>query len=297
MGYSTDFFGSLTIEPALKAEHKTYLEALATTRRMKRKASLTKHREDPARIAVGLPIGADAEYFVGASGMAGQEDTADVADYNSPPGEQPGLWMQWTPNSNGTGYEWDGGEKFYEYEEWLRYAIEHFFKPWGYTLNGEIEWQGEDSGDRGILNVNNNTLRVGITTGDLMSNPLFQLPAPPPAKPRCFACGNTGEMPTVAVFVRGGLVQDVCFDGSVRVVVVDFDCDSTEGAIFTDPESGRAHRANASFWTQDDQELHDDPAYVRAAIKTATDPYAPMRDNEKERARVQREIEENDDGC
>lgn len=138
-----------------------------------------------------------------------------------------------------------------------------------------------------------------------MSNPLFQLPAPPPARPRCFACGNDrlpNDPPTIAVFVSGGLVQDVCFDGAVRVVVIDSDCDTDDDdriGIFTDPETGRASRVWAVTYERagDEDRAAIDTAYVRAAVKTATDPYAPMRDNEEERARIQREIEENDDGC
>jgi hypothetical protein len=102
--------------------------------------------------------------------------------------------------------------------------------------------------------------------------------------------------PTVAVFVRGGLVDAVCFDGLVRVVVVDFDCDADRGSIFIDPDDGRASRAYARIWPSADPDNVGLP-YVRAAVRAATDPLAPLRDNEEERARIHREIEENDDGC
>lgn len=51
---------------------------------------------------------------------------------------------------------WNGMEKFYNYEEWLRYLIEHFFDPWGYVLNGSVDWQGEDSDDKGELKIADN---------------------------------------------------------------------------------------------------------------------------------------------
>ena len=54
----------------------------------------------------------------------------------------------------------DGNEKFYEYEEWLRYLIKHFFEPSGYILNGEIEFQGEDYDDFGIIYVKDNVVTI-----------------------------------------------------------------------------------------------------------------------------------------
>lgn len=70
----------------------------------------------------------------------------------------PGIWCQWVPSADGCGIEWDGGEKFYEYTAWLVYVIENYIKPWGRTLNGSVEWQGEDNGDRGLLVVKDNVV-------------------------------------------------------------------------------------------------------------------------------------------
>jgi len=36
----------------------------------------------------------------------------------------------------------------------------NFFKRWGYTLNGEIEWQGEDYADIGKILVTDNEIKV-----------------------------------------------------------------------------------------------------------------------------------------
>lgn len=152
---------------------------------------------DPIRIAAGLPIGLEGAYFVGNDSFKGQTDDESVIDGNSPPGipdagaflrastagkmpngndwfqefekakqmglrcgGQPGLWCQWIPNAEGTALEWDEGEKFYEYQEWLRYLIEHFLAPWHYTVNGEVEWSGEESSDLGQLVVKNNVVTV-----------------------------------------------------------------------------------------------------------------------------------------
>ena len=156
MGYTTDFYGSFELDKPLKPEHAAYLRQFAATRRMKRNAEITATRPDSLRQAVGLPVGDEGGFFVGAEGMAGQEDSPDVIDYNSPPVGQPGLWCQWVPSDLGQHIEWDGSEKFYDYIEWLEYIIEKFLAPWGYVLNGSVEWKGEDYIDLGLIEVVNN---------------------------------------------------------------------------------------------------------------------------------------------
>jgi hypothetical protein len=74
--------------------------------------------------------------------------------------EFPGYWCQWQPSKDGTEIEWDGGEKFYNYEEWLEYLIQHFLEPWGYVLNGTVKWSGEDAEDIGSITVTDNVVRA-----------------------------------------------------------------------------------------------------------------------------------------
>lgn len=158
MGYTTDFYGEFDVSPVLTPKHYAYLTAFAGTRRMKRNAALTAALPDPLREAVGLPVGPEGAFYVDAAATSyrGQSTTADVVDSNNPPADQPGLWCQWVPGFGGAGIEWDGGEKFYRYVEWITYLIDTFLKPWGYTVKGEVEWQGEDREDRGKIVVENN---------------------------------------------------------------------------------------------------------------------------------------------
>jgi len=156
MGYTTDFNGELKVTPALKPRHAAYLRQFAETRRMKRDAKKTEDRPDPVREAAGLGVGPEGGYFVGEGGYAGQDDGPDVLEHNEPPTGQPGLWCQWVPNEDGSAIVWDEGEKFYNYVDWLDYLIANFLKPWGYRLDGDVEWQGEESDDRGIIHVENN---------------------------------------------------------------------------------------------------------------------------------------------
>lgn len=156
---------------------------------MKRDPKKASLLPDPLREAVGLPIGPEGAYYVGADRFDGGPGADDsVLDYNHPPGDpgmqhggdfmddfniylvereeardngaQPGLWCQWVPSEDGTSIIWDDGEKFYEYTRWLVYLIENFLKPWGYILNGEVNWHGEESSDQGCIFVKNNEVRA-----------------------------------------------------------------------------------------------------------------------------------------
>ena len=156
MGYTTYFQGEFGLDRPLTEEHAAYLRKFNNTRRMGRDSDKAVELPDPIREAVELPIGTEGEFFVGAGGFAGQDSDPSVTDYNSPPSTQPGLWCQWTPNEAGTAIVWDDGEKFYYYTEWLQYIITNFLQPWGYTLNGTVEWDGEEPGDIGQIVAENN---------------------------------------------------------------------------------------------------------------------------------------------
>ena len=160
MGYHTEFSGSFAVTPALKPEHIEYLRLFSRTRRLGRNASKAAALHDPVREAAGLPIGEKGAYFTGGTGFYGQDRDPSVLDSNHAPLGQPGLWCMWTPSDDGTAIEWDGGEKFYNYTEWMAYILEHFIKPWGYTLNGGVTWDGEERGDLGLIAIEDNAMTV-----------------------------------------------------------------------------------------------------------------------------------------
>lgn len=154
MGYTTDFSGSISVEPPLSQEEIAFLTKFNETRRMARKKG---------------------PYYVDNAGFCGLEAEEDILDYNRPPSEQPSLWCQWRPTDDGCAIEWDGVEKFYESPTWMKYLIEHFIGsdpkaksklPFltGHTCNGRIEAQGEDRNDRWALIVENNTVSVAQAT-------------------------------------------------------------------------------------------------------------------------------------
>ena len=157
MGYTTDFYGSFSLTPSLSNEQKEYINKFSETRRMKRhpdRLMLLFKGEGGFPNRTGTPediYGNQGQFFVGGLGSFGMDNDASVIDGNKPPLGQPGLWCQWIPNEDGTALEWDGGEKFYHYTEWLEYLIENFFEPWGIKVNGEVKWEGEDRSDLGKI--------------------------------------------------------------------------------------------------------------------------------------------------
>lgn len=65
---------------------------------------------------------------------------------------------QWVPTEDGKGIEWDEGEKFYRYTEWLEVLIDRYFEPWGIVVSGSVKWAGEDNEDMGIITVDENAV-------------------------------------------------------------------------------------------------------------------------------------------
>ncbi len=145
MGYTTDFSGQFILDKPLDDETFKLLNGLANTRRMKRKV-------DPK-------YGIDGEFYIEGNGFMGQDREENIVDFNQPPRTQPSLWCQWIPNEDDKYIiEWNGGEKFYNYIEWIKYIIEKILKPKGYTLNGDVCWSGESAEDIGLIRIMNNTV-------------------------------------------------------------------------------------------------------------------------------------------
>ena len=159
MGYDTTFSGSLSFNKPVAPWLEEYINKFSDTRRMKRDPEKIKELyPDWGKMCFNGELGDEGQYFIGGEGSFGQKRDESIVDYNMPPVGQPGLWCQWVVG--GDILEWDGGEKFYNYEEWLDYLIDNFFDPLGYVLNGDIEWQGEESDDFGIIHVKDNFVEM-----------------------------------------------------------------------------------------------------------------------------------------
>lgn len=156
MGYTTDFYRHINIVPAPTEEFKAYINKFASVRHMVRDVDVLK-QEYPnyQNQCFNSDLGVEGQYFIGGTDY----DDASILDVNRSPDGVPGLWCQWIIN-NDNQLIWDGGEKFYNYVEWLEYLIANFFEPKGYQLNGEIYWRGEEFSDSGVITVNNNDVTV-----------------------------------------------------------------------------------------------------------------------------------------
>ena len=221
MGYSTDFFGSFTLDKPLTAIQIEYLNMFANTRRVKRdpiKLHLMKlegsgnTRCFELLEELGLPMGGEGDFYCG-TGYSGQDGGSfnsskdnSVVDYNSEPSTQCGLWCQWNPSDDGTEIVWDGSEKFYHYIEWLEYLIATFLKPWGYKVNGIVEWQGEDRGDTGVIEVVDNvvTTHEGKRRSDFNPIPKATL-EPVSTKPVAIAFDDASEIVLDLIKLRNEL--------------------------------------------------------------------------------------------
>ena len=146
MGYTTDFSGRFELNKQLSPKMAQYLKLFNETRRMQRNTDEV--------------FGVQGEFFVFGGGDFGQDREPNIVDYNEPPATQPSLWCQWTPSDDLMAIEWDCGEKFYSYTEWLVYLINKILAPNGYVLNGVVEWQGEEVGDVGEIFVENNRVFI-----------------------------------------------------------------------------------------------------------------------------------------
>ena len=50
-------------------------------------------------------------------------------------------------------------EKFRDWDEWTHYLAK-LFSSWGVQMNGRMAWQGEDTGDMGMIFVKDNQIRM-----------------------------------------------------------------------------------------------------------------------------------------
>lgn len=154
MGYETIFDGSFSLNKRLTKARAAYLKKFSDSRRVKRDEMITSYLPDPIREAVKLPIGFEGEYYV--NGGINADDVTGVIDGNKPPDTQPSLYCDWVPSKDRLHIVHNGSEKFYNYIEWIEYIVNNFLGPWGYKVNGSVNWRGEEPGDEGTIFVYNN---------------------------------------------------------------------------------------------------------------------------------------------
>ncbi len=148
MGYSTIFYGQISFEEELSPQEVDFFTRWQQTRRCT--------RDDPTG---GVYFAAEDPNY---SADYGAQNSLNILNAGTPPDNQPGLWCHWTIGADNKSICWDDGEKFYNYEKWMSYIIEHFFGEnpiakllfpeefgflKGHVLNGHIFAEGRDRDD------------------------------------------------------------------------------------------------------------------------------------------------------
>ncbi|WP_323713028.1 hypothetical protein [Mammaliicoccus sciuri] len=147
--YSTEFKGKFEFAEPVNQDVITVVNGLSNTRRMMR------DREELIKIT-GVDYGEDGEYFI----PDNFDDKTAVVDYNTPPSDQPSLWLEWEITEDGKYLQWTGGESFRCYLEWLDYLANYVFVPNGISLNGSVDYQGWDEKDKGTIIIENNQVKL-----------------------------------------------------------------------------------------------------------------------------------------
>lgn len=195
MGYTTIFRGKITTENEIKKELREYLDRFLTIRHVTRDVERIKLvYPDWEKYTYNGKLGTNGEFFATPMLMpeecfteslfskplknylnqkapegyvfnpVGQDEDDSVIDNDRPAGRCPGLWCDW--RLKGQDIEWSGAEKFYSYVDWLEYILDNFMTPNGIYYSGEIEWQGEDEEDRGIIKVRKNIVLLEALQND-----------------------------------------------------------------------------------------------------------------------------------
>nr|QFG73857.1 MAG: hypothetical protein [Megaviridae environmental sample] len=150
MGYTTDFYGEITINKPIDIKTREFLHGLSSTRRMKRNPKILSNILNISEKECLEKYGKDCKHYFGCT-----INDKSIIKYNSPPADQPGLWCDWCLGDDKKSITWNKNEKFYNYIEWMSYIVKEL-KSRGYTLNGKIRWAGKDYEDKGIIKVTNN---------------------------------------------------------------------------------------------------------------------------------------------
>jgi hypothetical protein len=193
MGYQTWFVGDFTFDPPLNESQRVWLEAFNDMRHVSWNYSALE-QNDLGRAAGFREVGPCGVFYVDPPSarpvlvsVAGTESPfVEVYDAeirreliendNIPTGQpiykgeilvdkgcsllaKPGLWCQWRPTPDGQRLEWDGGEKFYHYVEWLEWLVQWVFAPvFRVTITGRVAWDGEQSEDFGYIVARENVI-------------------------------------------------------------------------------------------------------------------------------------------
>lgn len=163
MGYSTDYYGNIQIAPALNEQEVEEINAWLACRHVTYDVNKIYELDPNAdqHTIDGTPVGNGGwnwiKIYADPDGNAYDPVGEAVMEWNEP-GLLPSLWSDLEVDE--TTMCWNGSEKSYEIPAWIQLLIDCVFAPRGYSLNGELEWRGEDYGDTGVITITDNVMEV-----------------------------------------------------------------------------------------------------------------------------------------
>ena len=116
MGLHTSYLGHIAIDPPLSGEETEFVRMFGHTRHW-----------DSGDTGVRL-----------AAHPADDDSYEDISAYNRPAPGMPGLWCPWTVCKDGCCLVWDGIEKPYDADRWLRYLIENYLGPGAEVAGSDV---------------------------------------------------------------------------------------------------------------------------------------------------------------
>lgn len=165
MCYTLEVEGHITIDRPLTPAQLAYLKKFCERMRLSRDPIKAAKLPDPLREAVKLPIGEESEYYIGTElfGMEQHYHYTHKDETLLEPGKyvhpktQPGTHCFFRFTDDGVTIHWGPNGTTEKSSKWLEYLVQHFFKPWGYTLNGRFSWDSDNQ--KGFIAVTNNEVQ------------------------------------------------------------------------------------------------------------------------------------------
>lgn len=153
MGYHTDFDGVFTFSRPLTVNELNKLNKFLELRHVTLDMSDVPDSEKENTLFG--EFGENGIFYFG--------EKALTTDVNRPPKLNNvlhmDLYIPWEVGADGDFLSGLYG-KAYKPVDSLRFLIDYFFSKIGVTLNGKVTWEGEESGDVGLINVINNKINV-----------------------------------------------------------------------------------------------------------------------------------------
>lgn len=155
MGYDTDIEGCFHLDKPLDKATADLIKGLCSTRRMKRdltKLGMSKEEADD--------YGIEGEFYIPPkTNLFGMDRDASIIDFNTPPSTQPNLWCKWIYDESQNCIKWNGAEKFYKPELWIKYLVENILDP-GYKVNGKATFSCQYIDESGEIIIDDNKVTI-----------------------------------------------------------------------------------------------------------------------------------------